>query len=61
MNRLMGSNLFGSMEILSFSWKELALIPGSGFTVNIISLIGPKISSTLPILLSLFKKIPALK
>merc|ERR1719443_2676367 len=51
----------GSIENVSPALKEDACTPASGFTVNMTSLIGPRISSTLPTLVFLSTYIDALK
>lgn len=51
----------GSMASLSAFLKEVATTPVSGLTVNMTALIGPRISSTFPTLVSLSMKMDALK
>ena len=61
MNRLNGSSLSGLINTLSPFWNDAADTPVSGLTVNMTSLIDPRISSTLPIRVLFSKKAPALK
>ena len=49
------------MNTLSPFWNDVADTPESGLTVNMTSLIEPRISSTLPMRVLFSKKAPALK
>lgn len=48
--RLRGSSFSGAMNTWSPALKELGTTPSTGFTVNISDVMGPRISSTLPIM-----------
>jgi hypothetical protein len=60
-NRDSGRSLSGLIKTLSPAWKDVADTPESGFTVNMTSLMDPRISSTLPMRVLFSRKAPALK